>query len=104
MNNNILAGLFVVLLFLSALTASLFCFRYLSSMRKLSHLQAQFVAIQNRRTQIQALANDAIEYSKRNPAIDPLLQELSIKPKAVLINNMPSGSVSTGAPPKRSVK
>jgi hypothetical protein len=29
---------------------------------------------------MQSLANDAIEYSRRNPSIDPLLQKFELKP------------------------
>jgi len=32
----------------------------------------------------QALLNDTLEYSKRNPAIDPLLQSMNLKPGATL--------------------
>lgn len=101
MNRNYLAGALVGLLFLSALSASLLCFRYLSSMRRLGHLQAQFVTIQNYRNQIQALANDALEYSKNNPAIDPLLVEMAIKPKVVFTANPSPANQPAGATPAK---
>lgn len=107
MNNNYLAGALVGLLFLSALSASLFCFRYLTCMRKLSHLQGQFATIQNRRNQIQALANDAVEYSRRNPAIDPLLQDVSIKPRPAnpgLLPQIQFNVPTQGTSPKKSGK
>jgi hypothetical protein len=43
-------------------------------------LQAQFMNIQNARATAVALANDAVEYSKRNPSIDPILQQAGLKP------------------------
>jgi len=39
---------------------------------------------------IEALLNDALEYSKKNPAIDPLLEAAGIKPKSgAAITNKP---------------
>jgi len=98
MNRNYVTGALLGLLFLSALSASLLCFRYLSSMRRLGHLQARFVTIQNHRNQIQALANEALEYSKRNPAIDPLLVDMAIKPKVVFTPNTPAANQPASAP------
>ena len=54
---------------------------YYSSVGELQRLQAQYGAINNARTAAQALANDAVEYSKRNPSIDPLLFQFEIKQK-----------------------
>jgi hypothetical protein len=34
-----------------------------------------------RRSMVQALANEAVEYSKTNPSIDPILFEFDLKPK-----------------------
>ena len=55
--------------------------RYYFSVGELQRLQAQYLAINNARAAAQALANDAVEYSKRNSAIDPLLFQFEIKQK-----------------------
>jgi hypothetical protein len=38
-------------------------------------------AITRTTSAVQALANDAIEYSRRAPAIDPILQQFELKPR-----------------------
>jgi hypothetical protein len=83
-----LAELLVALLGLSAVFSLIFCYQ---ATRTLGHvqtlhtagvgLQSQLSLIQRNRTIIQSMAEDAIEYSKRNPAIDPILQQHNVKPK-----------------------
>ncbi len=48
--------------------------------RKLRSLQPQVANVQNSQNIINALANDALEYSKHNPAIDPILEPVGVKP------------------------
>jgi hypothetical protein len=43
----------------------------------------------------QGLVNDTLEYSKRNPAIDPVLQAVNLKPKS----GLPASSPTTATPP-----
>ncbi len=71
----ILAGLVLVL----AVLCAWFAERYAFSTRDLRRIQPQVAAINNRLNLAQALLNDTMEYSKRNPAIDPLLQSLNLK-------------------------
>jgi hypothetical protein len=47
--------------------------------------------VNRNRALFQALANDAIEYSKRNPAIDPILQSVGINPAAASSAPRPGG-------------
>ena len=69
------------LLLVSALTAAVFTVVFIQSNRDLRSLQAQAATIQNNRLIAQSMANDCLEYSKRNPAIDPILQSIGLKPK-----------------------
>jgi hypothetical protein len=55
--------------------------RYFFSMKEVQRLQGQTVTINNTRNAAQALANESVEYSKRNPAIDPILHQFDIKAK-----------------------
>jgi hypothetical protein len=43
-------------------------------------LQVQATMINNNRATINALANDVMEYSKKNQAIDPILESVGLKP------------------------
>jgi hypothetical protein len=48
--------------------------------RQLRQLQPQLVNIQYTQNVINGLAVDVVEYSKHNPAIDPILQQVGLKP------------------------
>jgi hypothetical protein len=48
--------------------------------RELRRVQPQVVSAQNNQNLVNSLANDALEYSKHNPAIDPILQTVGLKP------------------------
>lgn len=43
-------------------------------------LQAQFLSVQNTRVMVDALVNDSLDYSKRNPAISSILLQAGVKP------------------------
>ena len=47
--------------------------------RQLRNLQPQLVNAQNNQNFVNALANDALEYSKNHPSIDPILQAVGVK-------------------------
>jgi hypothetical protein len=84
MNNTtwgkMLAELVLVgILFACALFTAWISVRYFFSVREAQGLQAQAIFINNTRNAVQGLANDAVEYSKRNSAIDPILQQFDIK-------------------------
>ena len=80
MKNNQLTTILLGLLTLSALASVVLCWLYISNTRQLRGIQAQVAAINNRNVAVQSLANEAMEYSKRNPAIDPLLVSVGLKP------------------------
>ena len=58
--------------------------------RKLQPIMANNQNVQNR---VNALAADVLEYSKRNPAVDPILQAVGIKPgpPPAALTNKPAG-------------
>ncbi|MHB8521505.1 MAG: hypothetical protein ACYDH9_12210 [Limisphaerales bacterium] len=72
----------IVLLMLNAAATAAFSCAYVLSMRELQRVRGEMEFVNRNRTLFQALANEAIEYSKRNPAIDPILQSVGINPKA----------------------
>jgi hypothetical protein len=81
MKNNTLGSLLVGALFVCAALTGWASLRHYFSLKEAQRLQARAIAINNTRNATQALANEAMEYSKRNPAIDPILQQFEIKPK-----------------------
>jgi len=65
---------------LSVLGSVVLCWLYISSVRELRSLQTQASMINKNRAVINALANDTVEYSKKNKEIDPILQSVGLKP------------------------
>jgi len=80
MKNSPLTTFLLSILALSAVLSVIFCLLYVSSTRELRSLQAQVTAINNRNGAMSSLVNETMEYSKRNPAIDPILEATGFKP------------------------
>ncbi|MBI2928697.1 MAG: hypothetical protein HYY24_23795 [Verrucomicrobia bacterium] len=81
MTSNRLSTILLGLLFaLSVFVAglSLIC---VLNVRTLNRLQARAFYINNDRAVLQALLNDCVEYSRRNPAMEAVLQYVGVKPK-----------------------
>jgi hypothetical protein len=53
--------------------------KYFFSVKEFQKLSARAATINSTRNTVQSLANEAVEYSRRNPAIDPLLERFDIK-------------------------
>jgi len=80
MKNNptttILNWLLAASVLLSAICFTQFFFRT----REMRSLQRQVINYQNTRTAVNLLVNDVVAYSKRNPAILPILESVGVKP------------------------
>ena len=94
MKNRSFTALLVGLLFLSAAAAAVQVLRLSFATRDLRRLQPRIIEINANLNLAQALLNDTLEYSKRNPAIDPLLQAMNFK------TNAASGATSPQSVPK----
>ncbi len=92
MKNSPLTTFLLAVLAISAVLSVVFCSLYISSTRNLRKLQGQVTFINTRTAGVTALANDALEYSKNHPEIDPILQWANLKsPKtASATTNKPS--------------
>ena len=82
MKKNPIAALLVSLLFISALMTAFLATRYFFTVRSLKKMQMQVNSVQQSRSVIHKLALEAVEYSKRDPSIDPILIKFEIKGKA----------------------
>ena len=80
MKNNPMTTVLLGVLTLSALASVVLCLLFTTNTRQRNLLQSQATAIINKRTIINALANDVGEYSKKNQAIDPILESFNLKP------------------------
>lgn len=78
MSKNSLAGLLAGALVLLSLFAFWACLRYYFSLQQWRQMQVQALAINNVRGATFALANEAVEYGKKNPAINPILEKFDV--------------------------
>ena len=79
MKRDLLSPALLLGLFLSTLAASGMCYWFLKASRDLRALQAQTAVINQKRAALQAFAIDVNEYARRNPAINPLLDQLNLR-------------------------
>jgi hypothetical protein len=77
--NNFLPAALLGLLFVSSVLAGLCALLYVRANGELRSLQAQANRISNHQVLARSLANDALEYSKSNPAINPLLESIGAR-------------------------
>ena len=82
MNKSPATTILLFILVASSLCSVAFCLLYISSSRQLRDLQRIAAAAQNNRNLVLALGGEALEYSKKNPAIDPILEATGFKQKA----------------------
>lgn len=70
------------LVVLAVLATSGLALYYVRAVQRLNRLQFQTAIINRNRSLVNTLAGEALEYSRRNPEIDPILQSVGIKSKA----------------------
>ena len=71
-------GILLTLLFASVLSLAFLSARYVFSVREYRRLQSELVSAENNRSRMRLLVADCLEYRKRNPAIDSVLQSANI--------------------------
>ena len=76
----------------SAIVTLWYAWDHYSSVRELQQLYARQSAIATTRAAANALASDAIDYSRTNPAIDAILFKFDLKTHSgAALTNQPSG-------------
>jgi hypothetical protein len=80
MKNSPLTKALLVLVVVVSLWSVYTCLLYNSKSRELRMMQTQVGIINYRQQVVQALLAEAMEYSKKNPAIDPILEAAGAKP------------------------
>jgi hypothetical protein len=79
MKSNASNSVLTVLLAISLLTSVIFCLQFFFQTRELRRLNGQINNINNYRNGIQALAADCLQYSEKNPSINPVLESVGLK-------------------------
>jgi hypothetical protein len=89
MKNSPLTTILLAVLTASALVSVWLCWSCISRDRELRQLRTAVAGIENNRRLAQALAAEGLEYSKKNSAIDPILEAAGVKSKAAGSTNKP---------------
>jgi hypothetical protein len=89
MKNSPLTTVLLLLVLGSALGSIFYCWRLVSKNRELRNLQAQVNFINYKQAAMQSLAKDAQEYSKKNRAIDPILEAAGLPTGTAASSNKP---------------
>jgi len=71
-------GILLLLLLASVLSLGGFAGWYILSVRQYRAVQSELALAEQNRSRLRLLVADCLEYRKRNPAIDPLLQSVNI--------------------------
>ncbi len=77
-DNSLPVGMAVLLALLS-LGVAVFVLQYVQLTRSLNKAQFAINQIELRQNRLKALISEAVDYSQRNPAINPLLQAVGAK-------------------------
>jgi len=77
--NNPVGSVLVSALFILALFTCWTSVRHFFTTRERYALQIRYQSLQRTLNGVESLANETLQYSQRNPAIDPVLLELGIK-------------------------
>jgi hypothetical protein len=80
MKNSPLTTVLLLILVVSALASVTLCWLYMSNVRQSRAAQSDAVNMQRNQALIGQLARDAVEYSKKNPAIEPILENAHLLP------------------------
>ena len=79
MKDRIWPAVMLAVMSLCVLCASAFLVRYCFALKELRGLQQRVNASSRNVRFAQELARECLEYSRRNPAIDPILQSFDLK-------------------------
>ena len=80
MKNSPITTVLLVALAVLSIWSAISCFKLISRSIEMRRIQTEVGRINARQTLIGSLVNEAVEYSKKNPAIDPLLESIGAKP------------------------
>jgi len=80
MKSNASNLILTVLLAISLLMSVIFCLQYTFQTRELRRISGQINQINMHRNWVQSLAADCVQYSDKNPDINPILQSVGLKP------------------------
>lgn len=69
----------MMVLFLNAVVAPILSYRFIQITREQNRLKMQYNAVNGKTQLLQQLLSEALEYSRKDPTIDPLLEKIGVK-------------------------
>jgi hypothetical protein len=89
MKSNLANMVLTVLLAISLLVSVLCCLQFMFRVREYRSITGQINSINAYRGGIQQLAAECVQYSEKNPAINPLLETVGLKAKTAPAGSKP---------------
>lgn len=83
MKKDLLTSVLALILLASALAAAAACYKFLVLSREYPRLQETVARVNQRRATVNQFLVDLNEYGLRNPAINPLLDQMSFRLRAI---------------------
>ena len=80
MNRDPITSILAAALLLSVLATAGVCYWYLQASSQLRTAQLQMLTVNRNRALMQQFAAQAVEYTRRNPQILPILESVGIRP------------------------
>jgi hypothetical protein len=82
MKNSSLPAILLGVFGITTIAAAVLCVMYVKNIKQIRSIQSQVAIIQYNSARIQAIVGEAVEYSKKDPSIEPILESVGFKPKA----------------------
>jgi len=89
MKSNMANMVLTVALAISLLLSVVFCLQFMFRVREYRSISAQINLVNAERARIQQLAAECLQYSEKNPAINPLLEVVGLKAKTPAAGTKP---------------
>jgi len=96
MKSNLTCTLALGVFLVCALYTIWLSVRVYFSAQELQQVQYQYMRIEQTHEALQSLASEALEFSKKNPAMNPILQRFEIKPRIGVTNAQAAAPKASG--------
>lgn len=83
MKRDLLTSVLALVLLASSLATAAMCYKFLRMSHDFRFMQEKVVQINHQRSLVSSFAVDLNEYSIKNPAIGPLLEQMNLRMRAV---------------------
>jgi hypothetical protein len=89
MKSNLANMVLTAFLAVSLLLSVVFCLQFMFRVREYRSISGQINIVNAERGRLQQLAAECLQYSEKNPAINPILETVGLKPKTAPAGTKP---------------